>query len=271
MGQGVHFGGFRDVDRTATPGAFVRYLDQFAALGAVRAYKRESFRLLGAREGARLLDIGCGAGDDVLALARIAGPTGLVVGLDNSATMIAEAARRAGEEATAAEFRVGDVYALPWPDGTFDGCRADRILQHLADRGRAVAEMVRVTRPGGRIALTDPDWETLVVDLPDRALIRKVLHARADGYHAGWSGRELARLLRDHGLTEIAIAPFTIVVTDFAFAEQLFLFRHYGAKARDAGILTADELARWEDLLAAAAVAPAFFAAFTGFTVAGTT
>src|SRR3954453_14467154 len=157
MVQGVHGEGFSNVDRTATPGAFVQYLDQLTALESVQRYKQESFQLAGAREGAKLLDIGCGAGDDVRSLAQLVGPAGLVVGLDSSATMVAEAERRAAGTGLPVEFRVGDVYALDWPDASFDGCRADRVFQHLAERDGALAELVRVTRPGGRIAITDPD------------------------------------------------------------------------------------------------------------------
>ena len=269
MTTGVHGGGFRNVDATATPTAFVNYLDQLMALEDMRRYKRDSYRLVGAREGARLLDIGCGAGDDARALARLGGGAGRVVGLDSSARMIETARERAAEEGVAVEFVVGDLYQLDFPDDSFDGARADRVFQHLPDRPKALAELVRVVRPGGLVTITDPDWETLVVDLPDRALCRKVFHFRCDGYYGGWTGRELPRLLREAGLAEVAAHPFTVVIDDFALADQIYLLHRYAEQAQAAGALSAEELTTWQAQLAAAERAPGFFSSFTGFTVVG--
>lgn len=269
MTTGVHGGGFRNVDATATPAAFVTYLDQLMALEDMRRYKRESYRLVGASAGATILDVGCGAGDDARALAALVGPTGRVVGLDSSARMIDVARERTAVAGLPVEFVVGDLYHLDVPADTFDGVRADRVFQHLPDRPGALAEVVRVTRPGGVVVISDPDWETLVLDLPDRALIRKYAHFRCDGYHGGWTGRELPRLFRDAGLGEVAAHPFTVVIDDFALADQIYLLHRYAEQASAAGVLTADELAAWQANLAAAERAPSFFSAFTGFTVVG--
>ena len=65
-------------------------------------YKRRTFALLGAKAGARLLDVGCGTGDDALAMARLVGPDGHVTGIDTSETMIAEARARLRSERPAA-------------------------------------------------------------------------------------------------------------------------------------------------------------------------
>ena len=62
--------------------------------------------------------------------------------------MIAEARRRAKELRAPITFEVGEVQALPFPDGTFDVCRAARLLEHLSDAERALTEMVRVSRLG---------------------------------------------------------------------------------------------------------------------------
>jgi SAM-dependent methyltransferase len=269
MTAGVHGGGFRNVDATATPTAFVNYLDQLMALEDMRRYKRESYDLVGARDGARLLDLGCGAGDDARAMARLVGPTGLVVGLDSSARMIEAARERVAGESLPVEFVVGDLYHLDYPDASFDGVRADRVFQHLPDRPQALAELVRVLRPGGTAVVSDPDWETLVLDLPDRALVRKFAHFRCDGYYGGWTGRELPRLFRDAALADIAVHPFTVVIDDFSLADQIYLLNGYAEKAHAAGTLTTEELATWQANLAAAASTPAFFTSFTGFTVAG--
>lgn len=168
--------GMRDVDRATDPGACIHYLDAAGEQERVQAFKQRSFALLEAKAGAHLLDVGCGTGDDVRTLAQIVGSTGRVVGVDTSETMVSEARKRAEGLNLPVEYYVGDAQQLDFPANTFDGCRAERVLQHVAHPRQALAEMVRVARPGGRIVVLDPDFETLIIDAEDRALTRKLLN-----------------------------------------------------------------------------------------------
>ena len=106
-----------------------------------------------------MLDVGCGFGLETLRLAALARP-GRVVGIDKSADFIAEAKARAAAASLAIDFDVGDADALPYPDASFDCVRAERLLIYLTDPAKAVAEMKRVAKPGGRIALIEPDFGT---------------------------------------------------------------------------------------------------------------
>src|SRR5262249_30997957 len=83
------------VDETADPAAFIRYLDTVSSLDTIRQVRHRTYGLLQVREGQHLLDIGCGVGDGVQALARRVGASGRVVGIDRSVVMMAEARRRA--------------------------------------------------------------------------------------------------------------------------------------------------------------------------------
>jgi ubiquinone/menaquinone biosynthesis C-methylase UbiE len=119
-----------------------------------------------------------------------------VVGLDASETMIAEARRRARERQAGVAFEVGDVQALPFPDSTFDVCRAARLLEHLPRGERAISEMARVTRKDGRIVVFDFDWDTLVIDHPDKETTRTIVLSYSDSIQNGWIGRQLPRLFK---------------------------------------------------------------------------
>jgi SAM-dependent methyltransferase len=121
---------------------------------AVASAKQRSFELLGASPGARLLDAGCGTGTDSLALARRVHPAGEVVGVDLSTLALASARARAGGHPSV-RFEHADLAALPFIDNSFDGARADRTIQHLREPERAIAELARVTRAGGRVVLTE--------------------------------------------------------------------------------------------------------------------
>lgn len=79
---------YANIDQQAEPTSFVAHLDQITALEQILTYKRQSYDLLQIQPGQRILDVGCGTGDDVRAMAERVGATGRVIGLDSSATMI---------------------------------------------------------------------------------------------------------------------------------------------------------------------------------------
>ena len=107
---------------------------------------------------ARLLDVGCGPGTITVDLARLA-PDGIVVGIDRSEGVLAEArAAAAAAGVTNLEIAVGDVYSLGYGDDSFDVVHAHQVLQHLSDPVAALREMGRVCRPDGVVAVRDSDY-----------------------------------------------------------------------------------------------------------------
>jgi ubiquinone/menaquinone biosynthesis C-methylase UbiE len=257
------------VDRTGDPNAFVGYLDAVTGQEAVQAYKNESYARMDLKPGDRALDVGCGAGDDARALARLVAPRGSVVGVDLSEKMVEEARRRSDGLGLPIEFRTGEAHRLDFGDATIDAARADRVFQHLADPERALAELIRVTRPGGRIVVCDPDWGSLLVDGPDRTTTRAVLAEIAAGIPNAWMGRELYGLFRRAGLTEVAVVAGVATVTDYAKADRLLHIGEGLTKARNAGTVTAEAADAWARGLEEAAAAGRFFSALTAFVVAG--
>jgi ubiquinone/menaquinone biosynthesis C-methylase UbiE len=258
--------GFTDVDQTADAGYYVRFLDAVCAEPSSQEYKRHSLALLGPVEGRRFLDVGCGPGDDARALAAQVGAGGAVVAVDGSRAMIDEAQRRAAGCGLPIEFRVADAHYLDLADGSFDGSRCDRTFMHLEEPKRALAEMVRVTRPGGAVVVYEVDFETVVVDA-DRSLGRRVVNCWCDGFRDGWIGRKVPRLFHDAGLREVAVFPHTLRLTYF-LASQL-VGPATTERAVAAGVLRADEARAWLEQLEAAEKAGRFFATLGGFLVAG--
>ena len=258
-----------NVDRTAEAGAFVSYLDTVSAREEVQAYKRRTFALLAPREGSRILDAGCGTGDDAIALAELVGAAGQVVGVDFSAAMVEEARNRVAGRALPVRFEVGDVHRLAFADGTFDGCRADRVFQHLEQPDQALAELVRVAKPGAVVVVADPDWETLVIDAPDRAVTRRVLEAIGADVRNGRMGRQLPRLFRRAGLVEVGVVAITPTIGDYALADRIFGIGEGLERARSTGAVSAAEADAWVRGLRDADQAGEFFSAMCGFIVTG--
>ena len=259
---------YGDVDRSADPAGAARWMDTMATWPFVQAYKQRTLELLAAcgprarpapeaMDKARLLDVGCGTGEDTRAL------PGRGVGLDPSAAMIDEAARRGGD------FVRGDAHALPFADGTFDGCRADRTFQHLTDPERALAELVRVTRPGGRVVVVDPDQETLVVDGADPGIVRRVKRFRCDdGLRHGDLAHRMPRLFRAAGLIDVAVEGTTLVLSDPGDA---FGFPTWARAMHDRGLLDLPDVERFEAGVRASADAGDFLYAVTFFITSGRT
>ena len=258
------FGGFSEVDRTGAAETYAGYLDGVRGIDAVAEWKDRSFGLLEPRPGAHLLDVGCGTGGDVLALADRVHPGGRATGIDASAAMIEEARRRAGSREDL-EFLVGDVARLPLADAAVDGCRAERTLQHVTHPGLAVAEMVRVTRPGGRVVAAEPDWGTLVIDADDREVTRAVAAAATERVRSGTVGRALRGMMVGAGLSEVGVTARTLVVTDRQTAEMLLDIAGAAARAVENGSIAADRARAWAAGLDQAAGSDRFLAALTAF------
>jgi ubiquinone/menaquinone biosynthesis C-methylase UbiE len=197
---------FTQVDHSGDPDSFIRFMDEGHKLPDIQASAALMVERLAVEAGGRVLDVGCGPGVDLLALAARVGPSGRLVGIDASAAMIAEARRRAQEQHIVASFDLGDAQALAFPDAGFDVCRTQRVLMHVPDAQRALAEMVRVTRSGGRVGVFDFDWNTLVIDSPDKETTRAIVLSFSDSLQHGWIGRQLPRLFWER-LAGVRVEP----------------------------------------------------------------
>jgi SAM-dependent methyltransferase len=201
---------FADIDHRPPEFAalMLAALQGMAAHPEIRRVRRVARHALRPRPAQRLLDAGCGAGEVARELAGDVAP-GRVVALDLSAATVALAAGyHDGSRVTYVE---GDVSALEFPDCHFDGVRCERVLQHLSHPDLAIAELVRVTRPGGRVCLVDTDWESMTVDgLPERLVttVKEHLYGRVMRHDLS-IGRTLRRRLVRAALTDVDATPVT--------------------------------------------------------------
>ncbi len=256
---------FNRVDQTAHPTFFTQFMDKSHTLQSASIYRQRMFDLLDVRPGATLLDVGCGAGNDVQDLARLVGPNGRVVGIDSSATMIQQARARTADMHLPVEFLQGDAYQLPFEEHTFDSCQSSRVFKHLASPERALAEMVRVARPGARIVVAEADFDLIIVDIPDRTLARKMIHLACDRIRQGWMGRQLPTLFRDAGLIDIETTGHMLSI-DYEYFQMVFggLLK----EAQTEGQVSAEEMTRfWSELERADREQHLF--GYVGFVVSG--
>jgi len=254
---------FTAVDEQDDPSAWIDVLDRVRREPAYAAYKRRLAELLEPRGGGRYLEVGTGTGADALELASRYGAH--VTGVDVSRAMVDEARRRGLRDAL-----VATADALPFEDASFDGCWADRVFQHLADPQAALAEMVRVTRPGGRLVVADPDYDTQVVDVADQELARKVLRFRADHLlRNGTLAHRLGGVFVRAGLTDVVVEALPVVLRDPTALDNAMGLRSWARVAHERGLLAPEEADAWVRALDAAVVGGHFLYAFSVFVTAG--
>ena len=194
--------GFSDVDRSLRPDELLSYLDLTDSfMVAFKAYVAAAAGRYA--PGGRVLDLGCGVGHDLVRL-RDAGLT--PVGLDPSHLALTRA------RSTGAPLVRGDGARLPFRDRVFDACRIERVLQHVASPAAVLDEVVRVVRPGGLVAVLEPDHSAMRVesDAFPADLLARCVTVRHPAM-----GAQVADLLRERGCV------IDDVVTELSFGYQL--------------------------------------------------
>lgn len=155
------------------------------------------------RDGDVVLDLGSGAGLDVLLSARRVGPRGRVIGLDMTDEMLAAArenARRSG--AANVEFLKGEIEAIPLPDASVDVVLSNCVINLSTDKPRVLAEAFRVLRPGGRFAVHD-----IVTRGEVAPEVRRSVEAWIGCLAGALDEDDYGRLLRQAGFVDVEIVP----------------------------------------------------------------
>ena len=198
------------------------------------------------RAGMDLLDVGCGPASITADLAERVAP-GRVVALDAAAGAL-EAARATLRErglSEQVEVTSGDVMALPFEDASFDVVHAHQVLQHLADPVGALAEMRRVTRPGGIVAVRDAVYSAMTW-FPEPAGMEQwrsvyMATARANGGEPD-AGSRLLSWARAAGFTDVTASASTwcyATPADRAWQSQTWAQRcltSFGPRAVELGL-----------------------------------
>jgi SAM-dependent methyltransferase len=160
------------------------------------------FDRLGVGPGSKVIDVGCGLGRHSFEAYRRGAD---IVAFDQNADELAEVGTMfrgmadAGEipQSGHAETVAGDARALPYPDGTFDYVIASEILEHIPADDAVIAELIRVLKVGGQLAVTVPRW------LPEQVcwLLSDDYHSNKGGHIRIYRANELRAKIADRGMT----------------------------------------------------------------------
>lgn len=244
------------------------YLEATARIAA--PIKSSSYAEMRLQPGHQVLDVGCGVGIHVIALAQLVGHAGQAWGVDADLEMVLQARDKIAEAEITASVDCAIATELPWGNNYFDSTRCERMFQHLAHPESALAEMLRVTRPGGRVVVVDTDWGSLSINAPNSALERRLVAYKPE--HAlrnGFIGRHLPALMQNAGLKDVHIEVLPIYSRHYEVARFACALDDLTARAQQAGIATRSEIRDFEQSLMTLDRAGCFFATVNMVLVAG--
>ena len=226
-----------------------RHVEQVYQTPDIVAQRAHMLRLLALRAGERVLDLGCGPGLLALEMRGQVGEAGRVEGIDLSQSMLELALRRCAGHANIG-LRVGDVSALPYADAAFDVGVCTQVYEYVPDVDRALRELNRVVRPGGRVAVMDTDWESCVWRSSDSERMRRVIEAWDTHCPHPHLPRVLEGMMRAAGFAEVRCEAVPLI--NLRYDPQTYSHSVIALLARFASKPLGEETARaWADDLRA--------------------
>ncbi len=261
--------GFKDVDNTADFTKYANCLNFLHTLKFFRKYKDDIHQMLALNNGLRVLDVGCGLGNDLIDMAGAIGPDGVATGVDSSEALLEIADRNIKNGPGNIELVKGDALNLNFDDNSFDRCKIDRTLQHIPDPKKALAEMYRVLKPKGLMLAFDNDWETFIFSCTNNVLVRKIANYWCDSFASGWIGRYLYSYFRELGPAEIEVYPRTLIVHDLNISDKVFDLFQTIKNCLDENLITANEANELIMEMRNQDKSGSFFSSYTGFIVLG--
>lgn len=212
--------GFQQVDNSQTD-FLIKFLEDVFNFPSVQEGFAQQLEWMDIHPGNHVLDVGSGIGEHALAMAKLAGTTGRVVGTDLSHAMVDTARSRHANSGLPLEFLVASATEQPFPDESFDCIHMERVLMYITDVDAVFREFRRVLKPGGRLLIYDMLWDGLTIPHPDKELTRRIIHYIADSFPSGRVGVELWHHFTDHGFKEMKIKNVGYVGNDVEFSKRV--------------------------------------------------
>lgn len=219
-----------------------RRQERVAATADMMAQRRFTLDLKNLKPGEQVLEVGAGNGIYAREMLEIVGETGHVTGIDGSEAMVA----MAGNLCPGGTFLRGDAMDLPVESGRFDVVTANQLLCFVPGVDKAVAEMFRVLKPGGRVVLLDSDWGSLVWNCRDEKLLSRVLDVMITPYADAHVPRTLSRHLTTAGFEMTGRHTYPLVnwaLEEGTYSQQIL--EHLGPMAADVDGFSADDVQAW--------------------------
>jgi|GEM_PF-503249 len=200
----------------------------------------------------RMVEVGCGTGDDAINIAKATAGNGLeVFGLDASEVMIQEANSRQSkandkgipeDQMTNVRFMIGNASHLPFEDGALSGLRAERLVQHLPNPEEVFAEFYRTLVAGSPLVVVETDWNSISFYNGDPRVTQRLRNYLTErNVKNGNAAATLIHDLQAAGFSDVAVRLWPLASRSLEQCVQLLRFDVVLTAMQDAGELTADE------------------------------
>lgn len=212
--------------------------------------RRVTLEALSVESGQQVLDVGCGSGFLTYELAKLVGDKGKVTAIDKSDAMIeATLERCAGMDQVSAQ--TADIGALPFGDEQFDAVTCTQVLLYVEDVTKAITELVRVTRAGGRVAILETDWRGAIMHSNHPEISDAIFSAWDQSVPSPNLPRRLSRLMHDTGLEVTHSEAIPLLNTEFDPNNfSVSSLNWMSGNAYKQGSITKEQSAEWRDDLA---------------------
>jgi ubiquinone/menaquinone biosynthesis C-methylase UbiE len=195
------------------------------------------------RAGQCVVDVGYGPRSENADMEEAVAPSGSVVSIDLEGVVRAQVRERGSL------FDVSGLWAtyrLPVEDRSVDRVQADRVLHHVDDSLCLFAELARVLRPGGLACITEPDWESLIIDPIDSEINQQFNRfVSASIVRNATFGRQVARLAEHCGFTVRDVLTVAPVLRNFKVADRILGLSHIMGRAVSTGRIRSAAADQW--------------------------
>jgi len=181
---------------------------------AFNEQRRITLDALGLVGGERILDVGVGTGHMAFDMAKATIGHNEIVGIDISDDML-DTCRERCIDLPNVSFEMADLYDLPFNEESFDVVLSVQVFEYLENVQKALLELNRVLKPGGRLILRDADWGTLIWESGNPDRMRHMLDIWDQHLADPFSPRTLAAQIDDAGFTNCSVSAFVTVETDY--------------------------------------------------------
>lgn len=225
----------------------------------ITAQRMVTLQELALRAGEYVLDVGVGPGLLAFDMAQMVGAGGRVVGVDKAPAMVAMAAERC-VELPQVEVGEGDARELRFEDHSFDAAVCTQVLLYVDDVAKALSEMHRVLKPGGRVLIIETDWRGLVLS----SSLPELTETMIEGWDAVVASPRLPPvmepMLRQAGFAGFSVSAVPVLSTNYApggYAHSMLkAFSNYSVKQ---GSVSDGDAEHWLDDLSRLSADGAFF------------
>eukprot|EP01132_Coremiostelium_polycephalum_P006225 gene6225-7754_t len=262
---------WRQIDNSEKSKEYIDYVDKCSKNEMFIYVTRITISNLKLKPGQTIVDLGCGAGKDLIALEKQVGKEGQVIGVDLSQEMVNCSKTRV------AQYPNIKIHCLPadntgFESSSVDCTRCERLLQHVPNPEQVIDEMVRITKNGGRVSVTDTDWQSTRVSCSGKfeKICWAIFHQAKFNAHPDIGINLRSYFQKNGNIKDIQVQGYLFVATSLEEANGIYCFYSRAQVALEQNLITAQELAEFKQEMERLDKEGSFVISNSLFTIHGT-